>query len=206
MSVLLLTWCGLVACVGQVERRIAVWRVRSCTRNSRRAIGWRSRSTVTTRCKSQTLESISGGKSGDESASLSLQVRADETVLEGETLRETFIRSDLDVARSYAGREEGMRSRDGALLVWQLKLHVIYLLWFSPDVRQHDALREVHIRRHRLFCRGSRLTLRALNERLIRSSEQDSLFYTHCVSLNDYQIVFLCLLLCEMMNADVQCL
>lgn len=70
------------------------------------------------------------------------------------------------------------------------------LLSFSPDVRQHDALWEVHIRWHWLFCRGSRLTLRcwqiSVDERLIRSSEQDSQFYTRCVSLHGYQIIFLC--------------
>lgn len=43
--------------------------------------------------------------------SVALQVWADETVLEGEALRETVIRSDLDVTQSYAGGEEGMSAR-----------------------------------------------------------------------------------------------
>lgn len=65
---------------------------------------------------------------------LALQVRADETVLEGEALRETVIRSDLDVTQSYAGGEEGIKARNMEItlpVLMKRSLHVVLLMTLS---------------------------------------------------------------------------
>lgn len=56
-------------------------------------------------------------------------------MLEGEALRETVIRSDLDVTQSYAGGEEGIRARYMEIITLSVlmkrSLHVVLLMTLS---------------------------------------------------------------------------
>lgn len=133
MSEVFLLTCDWLALDWQEEHRTAVWRALSSTRNSRWASGWRSHSTVMTRCKCEAPVSHTCARAGGMnsfSVSLYRYELMKQCWKEKPYERPSFSQILMSLNRMLEERKVSW----GLLLFqfwWSASLHVVLLMTFS---------------------------------------------------------------------------